>query len=210
MYKLYFKRPLDLIFSVTLFIFISPLFLITAIILGIYYRGSPFFTQNRPGFQGKTFKLMKFKSMIEKFDDKGVLLPDDQRITAFGKFIRKTSLDEMPQLLNIMLGDMSFIGPRPLLISYLPYYTDREHLRHSVRPGISGLAQVNGRNNLEFPQRLQLDIKYVENILFMNDVKIALQTVKNVLSGKDIVVVPSSAMLKDYRERNPNWKGIGT
>ena len=106
-----------------------------------------------------------------------------------------------------MLGDMSFIGPRPLLICYLAYYTDREHLRHSVRPGISGLAQVSGRNNLEFPQRLQLDVEYVENMSFMNDVKIALQTVKNVASGKDIVIVTYSK-LQDYRSRNPNWKGV--
>lgn len=138
--------------------------------------------------------------MIEKYDDKGVLLSDSARVTPMGKFIRKTSIDEIPQLFNVILGHMSFIGPRPLLISYLPYYTSREKLRHQVRPGITGLAQVSGRNNLKLPERLELDVQYVENLSFANDVRIALQTVKNVLSAKDITVIASSKTLKDYRD----------
>lgn len=210
MYKLFFKRPFDLIFSLLIIVLISPLFLLTALILSVYYRGNPFFTQSRPGLLGKPFNLIKFKSMINKYDVKNELLPDEQRITSVGKFIRKTSIDEMPQLFNILMGDMSFIGPRPLLLSYMEYYTDREHCRHSVRPGISGLAQVSGRNNIELPQRLQLDVKYVENISFINDFKILLKTVKNVIHGKDITVVTPSTTLKDYRGKNPKWKGMRT
>ena len=138
--------------------------------------------------------------MIEKHDDQGVLLNDASRVTALGKFIRKTSIDEMPQLLNVLLGHMSFIGPRPLLLSYLPYYTTREKVRHQVRPGITGLAQVSGRNNLKLPERLELDVQYVENLSFKNDIRIIMRTVKNVLAAKDITIIASSKTLKDYRD----------
>lgn len=193
---------MDLILSAILLIIISPVFLFFTILLAIYYKGNPFFTQNRPGLKEKIFLLLKFKSMIEKYDDQGNMLPDAQRITAMGRFIRKTSVDEIPQLLNVLKGDMSFIGPRPLLVSYLPYYTRREKKRHDVRPGITGLAQVSGRNNIKLPERLELDVQYVENMSFLNDMKIVLQTVQNVVSAKDITVVPSSKTLKDYREEN--------
>lgn len=193
---------MDLILSAILLIIISPVFLFFTILLAIYYKGNPFFTQNRPGLKEKIFLLLKFKSMIEKYDDQGNMLPDAQRITAMGRFIRKTSVDEIPQLLNVLKGDMSFIGPRPLLVSYLPYYTKREKKRHDVRPGITGLAQVSGRNNIKLPERLELDVQYVENMSFMNDMKIVLQTVQKVASAKDITVVPSSKTLKDYREEN--------
>ena len=206
MYKHFFKRSLDFISSILIFVLISPIFLITAIVLSIYYRGNPFFTQNRPGLKAKVFRLLKFKSMVDKCDHHGELLPDAQRITAVGKFIRKTSLDEMPQLINVMVGDMSFIGPRPLLVEYLQYYTEREKLRHNVRPGISGLAQVSGRNNIDLPQRLELDVQYVENLSFLNDFKIALKTIQNVVSGKDITIITSDKRLKDYRPENPHLK----
>ena len=193
---------MDLALSAILLIVISPVFLFFTILLTIYYKGNPFFTQKRPGLKEKTFLLFKFKSMIEKYDDQGKLLPDAQRITAMGRFIRKTSVDEIPQLLNVLKGDMSFIGPRPLLLSYIPYYTKREKKRHDVRPGITGLAQVSGRNNIKLPERLELDVQYVETMSFLNDMKIILQTVQSVISAKDITVVPSSKTLKDYREEN--------
>lgn len=181
-------------------IIISPIFLLVLLILALYYRGNPFFIQERPGLHEKPFLLLKFKSMVDKYDDHGVLLSDSTRITSIGKFIRKTSIDEIPQLFNVILGHMSFIGPRPLLVSYLPYYTKREKIRHQVRPGITGLAQVSGRNNLKLPERLELDVQYVENLSFANDVKIILQTIRNVLSAKDITVISSSKTLKDYRD----------
>ncbi len=168
----------------------------------IYYKGNPFFTQKRPGLNEKIFLLIKFKSMVEKYNSQGELLPDSERVTSLGKFIRKTSLDEIPQLLNVLKGDMSFIGPRPLLVSYLPYYSSRESLRHTVRPGITGLAQVSGRNNLKLPERLELDVQYVQTISFINDVYIAFRTVKNVLSSKDVAVIASSKTLKDYRDED--------
>jgi len=199
MYNKIFKRLIDIFLSAFLLILISPLFLVTALILATYYQGNPFFTQNRPGLNENIFLLIKFKSMIEKYDSEGRLLPDVERITALGKFIRKTSLDEMPQLFNVLVGDMSFIGPRPLLVSYLPYYTDREKTRHRVRPGITGLAQVSGRNNLKLPERLELDAVYVETMSFASDMKILLQTIRNVINAKDITVITSSKTLKDYR-----------
>lgn len=138
--------------------------------------------------------------MVEKYDDQGVLLNDASRVTPMGKFIRKTSIDEIPQLFNVVLGHMSFIGPRPLLLGYLPYYTTREKKRHQVRPGITGLAQVSGRNNLKLPERLELDVQYVENLSLKNDIRIILQTVKNVLGAKDVTIIASSKTLKDYRD----------
>jgi undecaprenyl phosphate N,N'-diacetylbacillosamine 1-phosphate transferase len=200
MYKNVIKRVIDVTFSAFILILISPLFILISILLAIYYRGNPFFTQKRPGLNEKTFLLLKFKSMVEKFDEEGHLLPDAQRITPVGKFIRKTSIDEMPQLLNILRGEMSFIGPRPLLMSYLPYYTKREKTRHSVRPGLTGLAQVSGRNNLKLPERLEMDVQYVEKLSFVNDLRIVLKTVGHLLRAKDITVVASSKTLKDYRD----------
>ena len=208
MYKQLFKRWIDFIFAILLLILISPIFFITLIILSVYYRGNPFFSQRRPGINEQPFRLLKFKSMIEKYDRHRVLLPDAKRVTPLGKFLRKTSLDEMPQLLNVIKGDMSFIGPRPLLVSYLPFYSKREKLRHNVRPGITGLAQVSGRNNLKLPERLEMDVQYVDNISFINDFKIGLKTIKNVLGGKDITIITASKTLQDYREEeeslNPN------
>lgn len=200
MYRNVIKRLIDFTLAVILLIIISPIFILILIVLTFYYCGNPFFTQKRPGLNEKTFLLLKFKSMVEKYDNHGVLLSDSARITPMGKFIRRTSIDEIPQLFNVLLGDMSFIGPRPLLISYLLHYTIREKIRHQVRPGITGLAQVSGRNNLKLPERLELDVQYVENLSFLNDIKIILRTISNVIAAKDITVVPSSKTLKDYRD----------
>ncbi|UNT60672.1 sugar transferase [Acinetobacter sp. ASP199] len=192
MYKFFFKRLLDLIASTLVFILLSPVFLVVMILLSLANKGSPFFSQQRPGKNEKIFSIIKFKTMNDAKDDQGNLLPDAQRLTKIGSFIRKTSLDEMPQLINVIKGDMSLIGPRPLFVRYLPYYTNREALRHSVRPGITGLAQVNGRNFLDWNSRLELDAQYVENISFINDIKIALLTIKNVIARKDIAVIPGA------------------
>ncbi|MFV5491281.1 sugar transferase [Acinetobacter sp. ASP199] len=191
-YKFFFKRLLDLIASTLVFILLSPVFLVVMILLSLANKGSPFFSQQRPGKNEKIFSIIKFKTMNDAKDDQGNLLPDAQRLTKIGSFIRKTSLDEMPQLINVIKGDMSLIGPRPLFVRYLPYYTNREALRHSVRPGITGLAQVNGRNFLDWNSRLELDAQYVENISFINDIKIALLTIKNVIARKDIAVIPGA------------------
>lgn len=173
--------------------------LVTAILVR-YKLGSPvLFKQQRPGLHGKPFYLYKFRTMTEERDENGELLPDHLRLTPFGKFLRKFSLDELPQLYNILKGDMSFVGPRPLLMKYLPYYTDREKKRHNVRPGITGLAQVSGRNNLGWDERLELDVKYVENYSFWLDIKIIFLTIKKVLKSEDVVIDPRSTM-KDLDE----------
>jgi sugar transferase EpsL len=173
--------------------------LVTAILVR-YKLGYPvIFKQQRPGLHGKPFYLYKFRTMTEERDENGELLPDHLRLTPFGQFLRKFSLDELPQLYNILKGDMSFVGPRPLLMKYLPYYTDREKKRHNVRPGITGLAQVSGRNNLDWDERLELDVKYVENYSFWLDLKIIFLTIKKVLKSEDVVIDPRSTM-KDLDE----------
>ncbi|WP_104505712.1 sugar transferase [Acinetobacter indicus] len=192
LYKFFFKRLLDLVSSIFILLVLSPVFFAVMILLSIANKGSPFFFQKRPGKDEKIFSIIKFKTMNDAKDNQGNFLPDAQRLTKVGSFIRKTSLDEIPQLLNVIKGDMSLIGPRPLFVRYLPYYTDREAKRHSVRPGITGLAQVNGRNFLDWDSRLELDVKYVESISFLNDIKIALLTVRNVITRKDIAVVPGA------------------
>lgn len=170
-------------------IVLSPLLLVVYVWLTIANKGAgAIFTQERPGKDEKIFKLYKFKSMTDERDTEGNLLPDAQRLTKVGRFVRKTSIDELPQLWNVLKGDMSFIGPRPLLVRYLPYYTTREHRRHEVRPGITGLAQVNGRNHLPWDERLEMDVNYVECLSFILDCSILIKTIKNVLSRKDIVV----------------------
>lgn len=192
MYSKFFKRFLDLFLALVVFIFLSPVFIVVMLVLCLSNKGSPFFFQLRPGKNTNIFKIIKFKTMNDAKDREGNLLPDAERLTKIGAFIRKTSLDEMPQLLNVIKGDMSLIGPRPLLVRYLPFYTERESIRHTVRPGITGLAQVNGRNFLDWNKRLELDAQYVENISFINDIKIALLTIKNVVARKDIAVIPGA------------------
>ena len=151
-------------------------------------KGNPFFTQERPGKDEKIFKLIKFRTMTCEKDENGNLLPDDDRLTRYGKILRSTSLDELPEFLNILKGDMSFVGPRPLLVEYLPYYTEEERCRHDVRPGLTGLAQVNGRNNIDWDTKLAFDVKYVSNISLTNDIKIILLTVKKVFMRSDVLV----------------------
>ena len=193
MYKNYYKRIIDFSIALVALLVIWPFLVVIYIWLTIANKGAgAIFYQERPGKDEKIFRVMKFKSMTDERDAKGHLLPDKDRITAVGKFVRKTSIDELPQLINVLKGDMALIGPRPLLPEYLPYYTERERLRHTVRPGISGWAQVNGRNNLTWDQKLELDAYYVEHLSFLMDLRVLLTTVKNVMGGKDVNVVPSA------------------
>ncbi|HAY3551963.1 sugar transferase [Elizabethkingia meningoseptica] len=194
MYKYFFKRLLDILISISVLIIFSPIFIMVLICLFIANNGKPFFFQERPGKDEKLFRIIKFKTMNDKKDDYGNLLPDAQRLTKVGSFVRKTSLDELPQLINVFIGDMSLIGPRPLLIRYLPYYKQEERLRHSVRPGITGWAQVNGRNTVKWDDRLALDVVYVKNFSFMMDVKIIWKTIMKVIKSENIVVDPESIM----------------
>lgn len=193
MYRDFFKRGIDFLIALVALVCISPVLAVVTIWLHFANKGAgAFFLQERPGLHGKIFKIVKFKTMTDERDDDGNLLPDKDRLTAVGKFVRKTSIDELPQLINVLKGDMALIGPRPLLPEYLPYYTERERLRHTVRPGISGWAQVNGRNNVTWDQKLELDAYYVEHLSFLMDLRVLLTTVKNVLGGKDVNVVPSA------------------
>jgi lipopolysaccharide/colanic/teichoic acid biosynthesis glycosyltransferase len=186
MYKLFLKRSLDIIFALTVLVVSSPFFIITFIVLSIANNGKAFFFQKRPGKNERIFEIVKFKSMNDKKGPDGELLPDAERITKFGKFVRKTSLDELPQLWNVLKGDMSVIGPRPLLIRYLPLYNDKQKKRHNVRPGITGWAQVNGRNTISWEQKFEYDVWYVENISFLLDLKIFFKTFLKVFKGSDI------------------------
>lgn len=193
MYRDFFKRGIDFLIALVALVCISPVLAVVTIWLHFANKGAgAFFLQERPGLHGKIFKIIKYKTMTDERDAEGNLLPDKDRITAVGKFVRKTSIDELPQLINVLKGDMALIGPRPLLPEYLPYYTERERLRHTVRPGISGWAQVNGRNNLAWDQKLELDAYYVEHLSFLMDLRVLLTTVKNVMWGKDVNVVPSA------------------
>ena len=187
-------------------IVLSPILLILIVTGAVAMCGNPFFTQQRPGKDEKIFRLIKFRTMSNKKDKNGNLLPDDQRLTGYGKWLRSTSLDELPELLNILIGDMSLVGPRPLLPQYLPYYTDLEKHRHDVRPGLTGLAQVNGRNYVNWDQRLAYDVKYVENLTFVQDVQIIIDTIK-VVFAKDGVSVDSNVIesyLDEERSANQN------
>lgn len=188
MYKLFFKRILDLFLSIIGFIILLPIFILIWFILLYINNGKPFFRQPRPGKDEKIFSILKFKTMTDKTDEHGKLLPDELRVTKFGTFLRKSSLDEIPQLLSIIKGDMSLIGPRPLRVRYLPYYTAEENLRHTVRPGVTGLAQVSGRNLLDWDTRLQKDVEYVKNLSFALDVKILFKTALKVLLRQDVAL----------------------
>ncbi len=186
MYRRYVKRLLDLILSGIAIIVLSLLMILTAILVKVKLGSPVIFKQERPGKNEKIFKLYKFRTMSDKRDTQGNLLPDEARLTKFGKTLRTTSLDELPELINIFKGDMSIVGPRPLLVRYLPFYKQEERIRHSVRPGLTGLAQVSGRNNLGWDERIGLDVEYVKQISFIADCKIIFQTVAKVLRRSDI------------------------
>lgn len=186
MYKHFFKRALDLSVALIGFIIAFPLFLLITIGLAFANNGRPFFFQRRPGRHNRIFSIIKFKTMNDKKDASGNLLPDADRLTPIGAFVRKTSLDEIPQLLNVIKGDMSLIGPRPLLVQYLDLYSPAQLRRHEVRPGITGWAQVNGRNAISWSKKFELDVWYVDNISFRTDFKILLLTIKKVIRSEDI------------------------
>ena len=186
MYANYVKRIIDFCLSLIGLIVLSPVLIVLTILGAVFMKGNPFFTQKRPGKDEKIFNLIKFRTMDNRKDKDGKLLPDDVRLNKYGRFLRNTSLDEIPELLNILKGDMAIIGPRPLLIEYLPYYTEDEHHRHDVRPGLTGWAQVNGRNSVDWDTRFQLDLYYIRNLRFMMDLKILLMTIKKVIYRSDI------------------------
>lgn len=185
-YEKYFKRALDFICGLATIIVFCWLYVIVAILVRIKLGSPVLFVQDRPGKDEKIFKLYKFRTMTDEKDEKGVLLPDEVRLTKFGKLLRATSLDELPEVFNIIKGDMSVVGPRPLLVKYLPYYRKGEHERHSVRPGLTGYAQIHGRNFLMWDERISMDVQYVKKITFIGDLKILLETVVKVLKRSDV------------------------
>ena len=186
MYKNYLKGLFDLLLSLCLIIVLSPLILLIAFLLFIQNKGNPFFFQDRPGKDQQKIRIVKLKTMTDARDETGKLLPDRERITRLGKFIRKASLDELPQLFNVLTGDMSLIGPRPLLFKYLPLYSEEQRRRHAVRPGITGWAQVNGRNSISWTKKFELDVYYVDHISFVLDMKIAWLTLLKVLKREGV------------------------
>lgn len=186
MYAKYIKRILDLILSLMALIVLMPLMIIIGILVRINLGSPIIFKQKRPGKNEKIFTLYKFRTMTDKRDIDGNLLPDEYRLTKFGKFLRSTSLDELPELINIIKGDMAIVGPRPLLVEYLPYYTEEEKHRHDVRPGLTGLAQVNGRNEISWEEKLKYDTEYIKKISFYSDLKIIFKTIKKTIKRKDI------------------------
>lgn len=194
MYAKYLKRVLDFCLSLLALVILSPLLLILTIVGAVAMGGNPFFTQERPGKDEKIFKLIKFRTMNNKKDENGNLLPDEKRLTAYGKWLRSTSLDELLELFNILKGDMSFVGPRPLLVRYLERYNAEQRRRHEVRPGLTGLAQVKGRNALTWEDKFRYDVEYVDHISFVNDIKIILKTIKSVLERKGITSETSATM----------------
>lgn len=185
-YRKYIKRPMDIILSLCALIVLSPLMLVIAVLVKINLGSPIIFKQQRPGLNEKIFTLYKFRTMTDERDENGDLLPDSARLTRFGKFLRSTSLDELPELFNILKGDMSIVGPRPLLVQYLPLYNEHQKRRHEVRPGLTGLAQISGRNAISWEERFNLDVKYVDNISFIGDWKIILTTIKKVLIREGI------------------------
>jgi undecaprenyl phosphate N,N'-diacetylbacillosamine 1-phosphate transferase len=203
LYSKYLKPLFDFIISVIAFIILLPIFLIVFIILLIANNGKAFFLQRRPGLNVKVFKVIKFKTMNDKKDKNGNLLPDAKRLTGAGKFIRKTSLDEIPQLINVIKGDMSLIGPRPLLVEYLPLYNEIQNRRHEVKPGITGWAQVNGRNAISWEQKFDYDVWYVDHLSFFLDLKILILTIKKVFKREGISQKGEATMDYFRGTRNP-------
>lgn len=196
MYRNYIKRFIDFFASLIGLILLTPIFLVVTVVLYFANSGKPFFFQKRPGKNGRIFMLVKFKTMNDKKDKNGELLPDDKRLTPLGNFVRKTSLDEIPQLINVLKGDMSLIGPRPLLVEYLPLYNDFQKRRHEVRPGITGWAQVNGRNTLSWDQKFEYDVWYVDHLSLKLDMQILLKTVLKVFKAEGISSTTYATMEK--------------
>ena len=197
LYRLYFKRPMDFILSLLAIIILSPVFILTGILVRTKLGSPILFKQSRPGLDEKIFTMYKFRTMTDQKDENGELLPDHIRLTKFGKMLRATSLDELPELFNILKGDMSIIGPRPLLVQYLPLYNAHQQRRHEVRPGLSGYAQVNGRNSISWEDKFELDVQYVDNVTFINDVKIIVLTLKKVFV-KDGISSGSSVTMEVF------------
>ncbi len=200
MYEKFFKRLIDFTLSFTGLIVLLPLLLVLTIVGAVAMKGNPFFVQLRPGKKGKDgkekiFKLIKFRTMSNAKDKDGNLLPDEVRLNKYGRCLRSTSLDELPELLNIVVGDLAICGPRPLAVQYLPYFTDEERERHSVRPGLTGLAQVNGRNGLNWEEKFGYDLEYIKKITFVNDVKIICKTIRTVMVRENIGVRDSETLM---------------
>ena len=202
-YLSYGKRKFDLALAIPALIALSPVLFVAALLVRVHLGSPVMFKQIRPGLKEKPFTIFKFRTMTDAQDKDGKMLPDEQRLTRLGAFLRKYSIDELPELFNVMKGDMSIVGPRPLLMGYLPYYTSRERLRHAFRPGITGLAQVNGRNYLPWDDRLEMDARYVEEMSFFLDVKIIFQTLFQVLKTKNVAILPGtvSVFLWQYRQQ---------
>jgi lipopolysaccharide/colanic/teichoic acid biosynthesis glycosyltransferase len=196
MYRTFFKPLIDKAFALILILLTLPITLIIGVLLYFYNNGKPFFFQQRPGLNGQIFRIWKFKTMNDKQDAEGNLLPDSQRLTPVGAFVRKTSLDELPQLLNVLKGDMALIGPRPLLVEYLPLYNQRQNRRHEVKPGITGWAQVNGRNTISWQEKFEYDVWYVENLSLVLDIKILWMTVLKVFKSEGINANQTTTMEK--------------
>lgn len=202
-YKPFFKRFWDIVLSGLAIIALSPILLILSLLGLIIMKGNPFFTQKRPGKDEKIFKLIKFRSMNNKKDENGELLPDDQRLGKYGKILRATSLDELPELINIFIGNMSIVGPRPLLVKYLPYYSEKQHHRHDVRPGLTGYAQAHGRNGVDWDTKFEMDLKYIEHISLFGDMKIIIDTVFSVLKREGISQ-DGQATMEDFEDYAKN------
>lgn len=198
-YEKYIKRPLDCLLAVCALIVLSPVLGVTALLVRIKLGSPILFTQERAGLDERVFKLYKFRTMTDGKDERGEPLPDEVRLTAFGRALRSTSLDELPELINIIQGDMAIVGPRPLLVKYLPYYTKEQHKRHSVRPGLTGYAQVHGRNAINWDDRFAMDVKYTERITFLGDAKIVLTTIGKVFKREGISS-ETSATMEDFRD----------
>lgn len=201
-YEKYFKRPLDLLCGLAAVIVFFWLYGILTILGAFFMRGNPFFTQARPGKDEKIFKLIKFRTMDNRRDEQGNLLPDEVRLNRYGRFLRKTSLDELPEAFNIIKGDMSVIGPRPLLVQYLPLYSEKQRHRHDVRPGLSGYAQVNGRNSITWTRRFELDCEYVKKITFLGDMKIICQTVGKAFLKQEGISSGTCETMEDFNGTN--------
>ncbi len=199
-YERFFKRPIDILCALAALLVFGWLYILIAVLVRIKLGKPVLFTQDRPGKNERIFKLYKFRTMTDQRDRNGNLLPDDVRLTKFGRLLRSTSLDELPEAFNILKGDMSVVGPRPLLIKYLPYYTDEERIRHSVRPGLSGLAQVNGRNAISWEQKFAYDAEYVSRITFLGDIKIIIDTVKKVFVKSEGIALNALEDFDEYRK----------